>query len=164
MNKKRITDSVSIPEIEKAIQSLPKENEVFVDHTFDISEYITYLIKELGITQKNLSILLDKNEPEISKWLSGRHNFTLRTISKLEAVLPMKIINPNIKNFLNSKKSKINITSSVINRANSNNTTVNIFVLENANMFSLGELTSSYSTSTSHSNIQELPTVEYAAN
>ena len=46
--------------------------------------------------QKELSEKLGKKEAEISKWLSGSHNFTLRTISKLEAALSIKIINPDI--------------------------------------------------------------------
>jgi len=48
------------------------------------------------MSQKQLADSLKKYEAEISKWLSGTHNLTLKTISKLESVLPINIINPEI--------------------------------------------------------------------
>ncbi|MCZ8286906.1 MAG: helix-turn-helix transcriptional regulator, partial [Bacteroidia bacterium] len=35
---------------------------------------------------------LGKSEAEISKWLSGTHNFTIRTLSKIEAELGESVI------------------------------------------------------------------------
>ena len=46
---------------------------------------ISDLIAEKGITQKSLAESLDKKPSEISKWLSGNHNFTIRSLAKLEA-------------------------------------------------------------------------------
>jgi transcriptional regulator with XRE-family HTH domain len=47
--------------------------------------------------QKDLARLLGKNESEISKWITGTHNFTLKTISKNEAVLDESILVLNEK-------------------------------------------------------------------
>lgn len=50
------------------------------------------ILKEKGITQKELAARLDKSPSEISKWLSGNHNLTLRSIAKLEAELGADLI------------------------------------------------------------------------
>ncbi len=36
--------------------------------------------------QRDLANAMGKTEAEISKWLCGFHNFTIKTISKIEAV------------------------------------------------------------------------------
>jgi plasmid maintenance system antidote protein VapI len=45
-----------------------------------------------GLLQKDLAKLLAKSEAEISRMLTGSHNLTVKTISKIEAVLGAKII------------------------------------------------------------------------
>lgn len=42
--------------------------------------------------QKDLAELLGKQESEISKLLSGKHNFTISTIASIETVLEQNII------------------------------------------------------------------------
>ena len=37
--------------------------------------------------QKNLAKLLGEKESEINKWMTGTHNFTIKTLSKIESVL-----------------------------------------------------------------------------
>jgi transcriptional regulator with XRE-family HTH domain len=48
-------------------------------------------------TQKQLADALGKNASEISKWLSGLHNITLESITKMEAVFGADIIMTDIK-------------------------------------------------------------------
>ena len=50
------------------------------------------LLTERGISQKEFAELMGKRESEISKWLKGTHNFTLRTLAKISAVLDSPII------------------------------------------------------------------------
>lgn len=45
------------------------------------------------MTQKDLANLLGKKESEISKWMTGTHNFTLRSIAKIEKALNVSIFN-----------------------------------------------------------------------
>ena len=45
-----------------------------------------------NLTQKDLARRLHKRESEISKWLTGRHNFTIQTIAKVETALGCKLI------------------------------------------------------------------------
>jgi len=103
--KIRITKKAVIPEIDESINNLPKDSDIFVDHALNISKYISLILDNSKVikndvdinSQKDLATQLNKNESEISKWLSGTHNLTLRTISKLESALSIEIINPKIK-------------------------------------------------------------------
>ena len=54
---------------------------------------IYHLMKDRGMSQKELAEKLDKRPSEINKWLGGEHNLTLRTIAKIEDVLGEDIIN-----------------------------------------------------------------------
>ncbi|MBK8969134.1 MAG: helix-turn-helix transcriptional regulator [Lewinellaceae bacterium] len=42
--------------------------------------------------RRDLAAALGKSESEVSKWLAGAHNFTLKSIAKLEAVLGEDIL------------------------------------------------------------------------
>jgi transcriptional regulator with XRE-family HTH domain len=42
--------------------------------------------------QKELAKALGKNESEISKWMSGSHNFTLKTVARIEEILGDKLL------------------------------------------------------------------------
>ena len=50
-------------------------------------------MKEKNLSQKDLAHLLNKRESEISKWLTGRHNFTTQTIARIQAALHCDLIN-----------------------------------------------------------------------
>jgi transcriptional regulator with XRE-family HTH domain len=76
---------------------LPLESQIYIRHSLDIPRYVKTILADAKMSQSQLADKLGKSEAEISKWLSGRHNATLRTISKLEAALSLSIINPLIK-------------------------------------------------------------------
>ena len=59
---------------------------------FQIAERISEILKAKGLTQKDFARLLNKRESEISKWLTGRHNFTTQTIARIETALGSKLI------------------------------------------------------------------------
>lgn len=58
-----------------------------IDIVTQINEYM-----KPEMSQRELAQKLGKKESEISKWLSGSHNFTLKTIAKIEEVFGKKII------------------------------------------------------------------------
>jgi transcriptional regulator with XRE-family HTH domain len=66
--------------------------ERFVDLSFEVSERILRILEQKGMTQRELAIKLDKKDSEISKWLTGNHNFTLRTIAAIETALGEKFV------------------------------------------------------------------------
>lgn len=66
--------------------------ERYIDINLDISEQVMEHLEKKGWTQKDFANQLGKSEAEVSKWLSGIHNLTLKSISKMEAVLGEHII------------------------------------------------------------------------
>jgi transcriptional regulator with XRE-family HTH domain len=73
--------------LQRILNKTPKEVEIFVDKYADLVLRINQILSEKGYTQKSLAEKLEKRPSEIHKWLSGDHNFTLRSIAKLEAEL-----------------------------------------------------------------------------
>ena len=69
-----------------------KSTGIFVQHSFEIVDRIIEILKSKEMDQKQLAIALGKHESEVSKWLTGTHNFTLKTISTIESVLENKIV------------------------------------------------------------------------
>lgn len=74
------TDSKSVTCLQRIISS---EN---------IANQILKILSEKQLLQKDFALLLGKSEAEISRWLSGSHNFTIKTISKIELALQESII------------------------------------------------------------------------
>lgn len=64
-----------------------------VDLSFAIVDRIDQLLKEKGMTQRELAEALGKKEAEVSRWMRGTHNFTIRTLAKISNVLGTQIIN-----------------------------------------------------------------------
>lgn len=79
--------------LQQILSETPAEVGAFVRKYGDIVVRIHQLLKDKGITQKELADRMDKSPSEISKWLSGNHNLTLRSITKLETELGEEIIN-----------------------------------------------------------------------
>lgn len=77
---------------QEILEQAPEHSRVFVRMYTDIIDRIHDLMEEKGYLQKDLASLLDKKESEISKWLKGNHNLTLRTIAKLQVALDEEII------------------------------------------------------------------------
>ncbi len=77
---------------QEVLDEAPKEVEIFVRLYADLVLLINSVLKEKGLTQKALADQMDKRPSEIHKWLSGEHNFTLRSLAKLEAELGVKLI------------------------------------------------------------------------
>jgi transcriptional regulator with XRE-family HTH domain len=63
-----------------------------VEKNLAIANKIQELLKERGLKSADLARLLDKKPSEISKWLTGTHTFTTKTITKIETVLGIDII------------------------------------------------------------------------
>ena len=75
-----------------ALSQVSDEAKRFVDNNLGIANQIHSILEKQGKTQKDLADLLGKKESQVSRWLSGMHNFTVKTISKIEGVLNEKII------------------------------------------------------------------------
>lgn len=60
--------------------------------SFEIADRIDAMLKKRGITQKELAAKMGKRESEISKWLTGRHNFTTKTLAGISIALGEPVI------------------------------------------------------------------------
>ena len=60
--------------------------------SFQIVDRIHEILKEKGMKQKDLAVLLGKKEAEISKWMRGTHNFTIDTLVTIERALNAPIL------------------------------------------------------------------------
>ncbi len=69
------------------LESTPNDVKIFVSWYADLVVRIHEILEEKGISQKTLAEKMGKKAPEISRWLSGDHNFTLRSLAKLQAEL-----------------------------------------------------------------------------
>ena len=75
------------------LTTVPPEQKAEFDLSFGIAERLSEILMEKNLTQKDLAHLLNKRESEISKWLTGRHNFTTQTIARIQNALGCDLIN-----------------------------------------------------------------------
>lgn len=92
IRKKKILVPVEMPEFLESIETMSEDSRIFVDKSLEIAEQIFQLMEQKGMKQKDLADKLGKSEAEVSKWLTGMHNYTLRSLSKLEAALGSAVI------------------------------------------------------------------------
>ena len=72
---------------QRILDNTPNDVEIFVDWYADLVVRINQLLHKNNINKKELAAKMDKSPSEISKWLNGEHNFTLRSLAKLSAEL-----------------------------------------------------------------------------
>ena len=68
--------------------SLQQETEL----SFAISDRIYALMQERGLSKKQFAEALGKRPCEVTKWLSGQHNFTISTLAMLSSFFGRPII------------------------------------------------------------------------
>lgn len=66
-----------------------------ISRKMEIASFLYNTLKAKGISQKQFAERMGKKPSEISKWLSGTHNFTLETLSDIEQVLGIRVFNVN---------------------------------------------------------------------
>lgn len=76
----------------QSVAEISEEVKREMELSFAISEKIDLLLKARGLTQKQFAKMVGKTEPEVCRWLSGRHNFTIRTLAKITIALETDIV------------------------------------------------------------------------
>lgn len=74
------------------LASVPQEISIEIDLSFAIAKEIEALMKEKGLTKKQFADALGKKPSEVTKWLSGQHNFTIRTLAMLSSFFGRPLI------------------------------------------------------------------------
>lgn len=57
-----------------------------------IANRVYDILQSKGMSQKDFARLMGKSETEVSRWLSGTHNLTLATLSKISVALETDIV------------------------------------------------------------------------
>ena len=76
----------------ESLAKVPDDLRMEISWSFAISDKIAEALEKQGMTQKQLAKKMGKSETEVSRWLSGTHNFTLKTLSRISSVLGVNLI------------------------------------------------------------------------
>lgn len=82
----------SDPLFDEAFSKIPEESRRMSAHSFAIAAHINEILERKGWSKTDFATAMGKKNAEISKWMSGQHNFTIATIAKIETVLGEDII------------------------------------------------------------------------
>jgi transcriptional regulator with XRE-family HTH domain len=77
---------------ERILSRASNETKRQVDKNLAIANRISEILFSKDISQREFAKKLNKSESEISKWLTGFHNFEVKTIYKIECVLGEEVI------------------------------------------------------------------------
>ena len=83
------TANISLPNL---FNEIPREKREETRLSFAISNRLDALMREKGLNQKQFAEALGKRPNEITRWLSGEHNFTIATIARLSVFFEQPII------------------------------------------------------------------------
>lgn len=74
------------------VGQVPDPVKAEINLSFAISNKIDALMHERGLTKKELADKLGKRPSEITRWLSGQHNFTVSTLAMLSSFFGKSIV------------------------------------------------------------------------
>ena len=77
---------------DECLAQVPDDVKMELDMSFALADKIDMILREKNISQKQLAKKMGKTEAEVSRWLGGTHNFTLRTIAKISEALGVKLL------------------------------------------------------------------------
>lgn len=78
--------------LDELLQEITPREQTRTRNRMMLAARIADALTAKGWNQRQLAEKLGKNSSEISKWLSGTHNFTTDTLSDLEEVLGVKLL------------------------------------------------------------------------
>lgn len=82
--------NISLQEI---FNEIPVEKREETRLSFAISNRLAALMQERGLNKRQFAKALGKRPNEITRWLSGEHNFTISTLAMLSTFFGKSIIN-----------------------------------------------------------------------
>ncbi len=78
--------------LQDLFNEIPSEKREESRLSFAISNRLDALMQERGLNKKQFAEALGKRPNEITRWLSGEHNFTISTIAMLSTFFGKPII------------------------------------------------------------------------
>ncbi len=76
----------------ECLDTVSNDVKMELDMSFALADKIDAILHEKNISQKQLAQKMGKTEAEVSRWLGGTHNFTIRTIAKISDALGVKLL------------------------------------------------------------------------
>ncbi len=76
----------------ESLEDVSPEIKAELDLSFAIADKIGRILTERGLSQKEFARKMKKTEAEVSRWLAGRHNFTIRTIARISVALDVQLL------------------------------------------------------------------------
>ena len=89
MSKARQYDSPILRRIEARV---PKEISEQNDRRMSLAVKIAETLRARGLTNQEFAFMMGKKPSEVSRWLSGTHNFTTETLWQMERVLNVQLL------------------------------------------------------------------------
>ena len=89
MNKARKHSSLLIKELKSRIPQTMKES---INRRMSLAARIDDVLQSRGLTNQEFAFMMGKKPSEISRWLSGTHNFTTETLWEIERVLNIQLL------------------------------------------------------------------------
>lgn len=77
---------------QKMIASVSEDIKAELDLSFAISDRIDELMHQRGLSKKQFADAIGRRPSEITKWLSGQHNFTIATLTMLSSFFGQPIV------------------------------------------------------------------------
>ncbi len=75
------------PLFAEILKGIPPQTSYEVGYSYDIATVLHNVLERKGWSQVEFARRLGKKESEISKWLSGVHPFTMKTMAKISAAI-----------------------------------------------------------------------------
>ena len=88
-------------EYDRIEASIPDEFNAEVDLEMDLSDHINNLMNARGLSKAEFARAIGKRLCEITKWLSGQHNLTIKALAMLSNFFGESLIIVNKNCFMN---------------------------------------------------------------
>ena len=79
--------------LDNLLAEITPEQQARTDRKMRIACIIDDAMKAKGLGKKQFADKVGRKPSEITKWLSGTHNFTIETLADIERVLEIRILN-----------------------------------------------------------------------
>jgi len=89
MNKPRVYESALIKKLKAQI---PAEMSEQNERRMGLAVKIAEALRSRGLTNQEFAFMMGKKPSEVSRWLSGTHNFTTETLWEMERVLKIQLL------------------------------------------------------------------------
>jgi ribosome-binding protein aMBF1 (putative translation factor) len=93
--------------LDNLLIEITPEQQARTDRKMRIACMIDDAMKAKGLGKKQFADKVGRKPSEITKWLSGTHNFTIETLADIERVLGIRILNLSRRGNTKSELSRV---------------------------------------------------------